>query len=295
MRGWLPPLIAAAALWCAPLPARALVPYVFLPSTEELNDAGLNIAGAAAGLLRIGQVEEARRLGLLAVQLLPKDPRAWLVLAEAELRSTNDKNKAEQTQRAEEALGRAKELDPKNPGVWFAEGALNLRNEKPAAAKKLLRQGLRLDPKNPGAYFDLGNAQIKLNELGPALRSFEKASSLRENFWEAVNNQGIVLYEQGNTREAITRWRRAVELSSGEAEPTLALAAALYADGDTSADVVSLAVQALIKQPDYVLNSFQKDQLWGPKLREVTAEMFQDEQIKSAVERAKGLATFEDS
>ena len=187
MRGWLPPLIAAAALWCAPLPARALVPYVFLPSAEELNDAGLNIAGAAAGLLRIGQVEEARRLGLLAVQLLPKDPRAWLVLAEAELRSTNDKNKAEQTQRAEEALGRAKELDPKNPGVWFAEGALNLRNEKPETAQKLLREGLRLDPKNPGAYFDLGNAQIKLNELGPALRSFEKASGLREDFLSLIH------------------------------------------------------------------------------------------------------------
>ena len=103
------------------------------------------------------------------------------------------------------ALARAKELDPKNAGVWFAEGALNLRNDRPAAAEKLLQQGLRLDPKNPGAYFDLGNAQIKQGNLGAALKSFEKASGLRQNFWEAVNNQGIVLFEEGRRDAAIAR------------------------------------------------------------------------------------------
>ena len=75
----------------------------------------------------------------------------------------------------------------------------------------------------------------------------------------------------------------------------LALAAALYADGDTSTDVVTMAIQALIKQPDYALGAFQKDQLWGPKLREVTAKMFEDDRLKDTVERAKGLATFEPS
>ena len=51
MRRWLPALCAAALLSPA-LPARALVPYVYVPTSEELNDAGVNIAGAAAGLLR---------------------------------------------------------------------------------------------------------------------------------------------------------------------------------------------------------------------------------------------------
>ncbi len=137
----------------------------------------------------------------------------------------------------------------------------NLRNDRPAAAEKLLKEGLRLDPKNPGAYFDLGNAQIKQGNLGAALKSFEKASGLRQNFWEAVNNQGIVLFEEDRRDDAINRWRQAVEMSDGEAEPMLALAAALYANGDDSADTLGLAVQALIKQPDYVLAAFQEDQL----------------------------------
>ena len=292
MRRWLPALCAAALL-SPVLPARALVPYVYVPTSEELSDAGVNIAGAAAGLLRIGQIAEARSLGRLAVQLLPDDPRAWLVLAEAELRSSDENNRSEQAAKAEAALARAKELDPKNAGVWFAEGALNLRNDRPAAAEKLLQQGLRLDPKNPGAYFDLGNAQIKQGNLGAALKSFEKASGLRQNFWEAVNNQGIVLFEEDRRDAAIDRWRQAVEMSDGEAEPMLALAAALYANGDDSADTLALAVQALIKQPDYVLAAFQEDQLWGQKLVAATQELFENEQVKGAVRRAKGLATFQ--
>ncbi len=45
MRRWLPALCAAALL-SPVLPARALVPYVYVPTSEELNDAGVNIAGA---------------------------------------------------------------------------------------------------------------------------------------------------------------------------------------------------------------------------------------------------------
>ncbi len=287
MRRWLLPLMAAA-VWLPSAPARALVPYVYVPSAQDLGKAGLGIAGAAAGLLQIGQVEEARRLAQLAVQVLPQDPRSWLVLAEAELRS-------EKSGKAAEALARAKQLDPNNAGVWFAEGSLNLRNGKTEEAQKLIREGLRLDPNNPGAYFDLGNAQIQQKDLGAALASFEKAASLRKNFWEAVNNQAIVLFEQGRSSEAIGRWRRALELSPGAAEPSLALAAALYAEGKTSSDTVGMAIQALAKEPDYALESYQKDQLWGAKLRQATKNLFHDERLQGAVDRATGLAGIKDN
>lgn len=282
MRRWLLPLLAAAA-GLMPLPASALVPYVYVPTSKELTQAGLGIAGAAAGLLQMGQAEEARRLAELAVQVLPSDPRAWLVLAEAQLRS--DKPDA-----AAAALSRAKQLNPSNPGVWFAEGALNLRKGKAEEAQRLIREGLRLDGNNPAAYFDLGNAQIQLGDLATALGSFEKASGLRRNFWEAVNNQAIVLYELGQSNEAVNRWRKALELSPGAAEPTLALATALYTQGRTSAETVGMAVQALAKEPDYALDKYQKDQLWGERLRRDTQAMFRDERLRTAVDRAQGLA-----
>ena len=45
---------ALGLLLTAGLPARALVPYVYVPQRQELEAAGLGIAQAAARLLRTG-------------------------------------------------------------------------------------------------------------------------------------------------------------------------------------------------------------------------------------------------
>ncbi len=277
--------LAASPLVVYALPARALVPFVYVPQEKELEAAGLGIAQAAARLLRLGQAEDAARLAELTVRLVPEDPRGWVLLAEAQLRSN-------QTEKALVSLGRAKQMDPKNPGIWFAEGSLALRNGKPQEAIGLLRKGLELDGKNAGAYFDLGNAQILLGNGDAALASFEKASSLRKDFWEAINNQGLMLFESGKTNEAITRWQRVLKIKSDIAETSLALAAALFErNAADRATALKLAESALAEEPSYVKESFQKEQLWGPRLREVTARLLAQPELKPAVERAKANAT----
>ena len=181
------------------------VPYVYVPQQVELEGAGLGIAQAAAMLLQVGQANEAARLAALTVQLLPDDPRGWLLLAEAQLRS-------KQLDEAGVALARAKQLDPRNPGIWFAQGSLALREGKPKDAIDLLEQGLKLNGKNAGAYFDIGNAHIQLAQSAAALVAFKKAATLRPDFWEAINNQGLVLFDEGKTKEAIARWRQVLNL-----------------------------------------------------------------------------------
>jgi tetratricopeptide (TPR) repeat protein len=84
------------------------VPYTYVPRNEALEGAGLGLAQAAARLLQMGQAEDAARLAALSTQLLPNDPRSWVLLAEAELRSKNSKQAAV-------ALARAKQLDPNDP------------------------------------------------------------------------------------------------------------------------------------------------------------------------------------
>jgi len=279
----------AAGLALAPiLPARALVPYVYMPDSKDLEAAGLGIAQAAARLLRFGQAEEAGRLAELTVRLLPDDPRGWVLLAEAQLRSNR-------IDKAIVALSQAKKLDPNNPGIWFAEGSLALRKGKPADAVDLLRRGLQLDPRNAGAYFDLGNAQLLLGETTTALGSFEQAAGLRKDFWEAINNQGIVLFESGKTQQAIERWRRVLKLKPGVAETSLALGAALVQGSDADrAEALKLAESALADEPNYVLDSYQKEQLWGTKLRASTRDLLARPELKAAVERAMANATGND-
>ncbi|QPN60798.1 tetratricopeptide repeat protein [Synechococcus sp. CBW1002] len=285
LRTWALAMPLGIGLWAAQMaPARALVPYVFVPQSPELAGAGLGIAQAAGRLLRLGQAEDAARLAALTVQLLPQDPRGWLLLAEAQLRSN-------QLDEAAAALARAKELDPRNPGIWFAQGSLALRNGEPQQAVGLLQQGIQLDGRNAGAYFDLGNAHLLLGDSGAALSAFERASGLRKDFWEAINNQGLVLYEQGRGKEAIDRWRRVLKIRPEAAEPSLALAAGLYASGpQQQAEARQLAAQALDDEPNYVLDSFQKEQLWGDRLRASTRRLLEDPELKSVVDRANANA-----
>ena len=278
------PLVTTLLLG-ASLPVRAMVPFVYLPQEKELEGAGLGIAQAATRLLRLGQAEDAARLAELTVRLLPDNPQSWVLLAEAHLRSNK-------TDKALYALSRAKQLDPNNPGIWFAEGSLALRNGKPADALTMLSKGLQLDPKNASAYFDLGNAQLLLGDPTAALRAFEQASGLRKDFWEAINNQGLVLFEASRTGDAVIRWRRVLKIKPDAAETTLALATALYVGGEGNrAEAVRLTEAALAADPNYVLDSFQKEQLWGPKLRTASRQLLALPELKSAGERATANAS----
>ena len=264
--------------------ARALVPYVYLPQSKELEGAGLGIAQAAARLLRVGQAEDAARLAELTVRLLPSDPRGWILLAEAQLRSG-------QADQALQALAKAKQLDPTNAGIWFAEGSLALRKNKPADAVPLLRRGLELDPRNSGAYFDLGNAQLLLSQPGPALQSFERAAKLRPNFWEAINNQGLVLYEAGRPDDALQRWRQVLKIKPDAAETSLAVAATLNGRGPAEQqEALRLTQRALADEPNYVLDSYRKEQLWGERLRAATRTLLARPELKPTVDRANANA-----
>ena len=263
-------------------PVRALTPYVYTPSAQELEGAGVGIGRTAAQLLRLGQPEEAASLAALAVRLQPNDERLWSVLAEAQLRS-------DQLKAAASSLAKAKALKPGKAGLWFAEASIALRDERPDDAISLLDEGLRLDPKNAGAYFDLGNARVMQSDLRQALKAFEQATTIKPSFWEALNNQALVLFEMGNTPEAIKRWRSVLSIKNNP-EPMLALAAALNQQSPGDAESLELARQALAEDPNYVLPGHQENQLWGSKLRQATDVLLTTPSLRGAVERAEANA-----
>ena len=277
---------ALIGLGCLSLtnPAHALVPYVYIPTTEELKGSSMGIGRTAAQLLQLGQPQEAAKLAALAVRLQPEDERLWTVLAEAQLRSN-------QLEEASRSLAAAKQLNPKKAGLWFAEAAIALRSERPDEAIDLLARGLQLEPDNPAAYFDLGNARIMRDELKLALTAFERATSLKPDFWEALNNQALVLYEIGNRDEAIKRWRRVLEIENNP-EPMLALAAALHQRGNNREEAISLATTALSNDPNYVLTPHQVEQLWGARIRQAAAQLLDQEELADTVERAQANATW---
>jgi len=275
---WVMGGLAILSLTCINYPSQAFVPYIYEPSTKDLKSTSINLGKTAAQLLHFGQIKEASRLAKLSVKLNPQDERLWAILAETQVRTNL-------LQEATHSLAKAKEINPKNPKLWFAEGSLYLQLKNPKQATYLIEKGLQIDPKNAHAYFQLGNAQIMQSKLRLALKAFKNASNLKPKFWEAINNQGLVLFEMGKIKEAIIIWRNVLTIEKNP-EPMLALAAALNQLKQTNNESRDLAKEALAENPNYVSTQHQADQLWGYKLQEATKKLFNDPELKFDVERA---------
>ena len=275
-------LLAASLGCCLTAPASAIIPYAYIPKGEELEASALSIAQAAAQLLQTGQQKEAASLADLSVRLLPSNPQTWLLVAQAQLRNGN-------SAAAKEALAQAKLLDSENSGIWFAEASLALADDDFVNAETLIRKGLDLDPENANAYFDLGNALFLQGRGEEALAAFQEAADKKDDFWAAINNQGLVLYEDDQPEAAMERWRQAIDIDDQVAEPALALAAALYNQGEQDESTIGLAIRALDQEPEYVEEDFQETQLWGEKLRVATRHLFTDSRLENTVERALAI------
>jgi len=259
-------------------PAHAFVPYIFEPNKKDLKNASITFGQTAIRLIQYGQAKEASRVAKLAVRLNASDETLWSILAETQVRNKLLKE-------AKISLAKAKDINPSNARHWFAEGAITLQQRDPKNAILLIEKGLTIEPKNANAYFQLGNAHIMEFNLNSALKSFEKASEIKPKFWEAINNQALVLFELGKINQAIKTWRNVLKIEKN-AEPMLALAAALNQTKGNKKESIELAKKALAKNPNYVSAKHQADQLWGTKLLQATKELFKEADLNSDIERA---------
>jgi tetratricopeptide (TPR) repeat protein len=104
-----------------------------------------------------------------------------------------------------------------------------------------------------------------LSRYSDAIAEYEKAVDQDDSFWPAVNNIGLVLYEQGEVEEAVEQWQESLDISEAEAEPMLAIATAQYVRGDRQ-EAVKQAIEALMVDSRYADLEFLRENLWGEKL-----------------------------
>ena len=270
-------IVSSFAIYSVPS-AKAFIPYIYEPNSEELKRTGTSIGKTAIQILQLGQHNEAMRLAELGLSLKPKDYRLWSILGEAQRRSGLFKE-------AIISLEKATTLNPQKADLWFAIGAIQLERKNPTKALPLLNKGLKLDPKNQLGYFQLGNCRLMQNKFELSLKAFKKALEIKPNFWEALNNQGIIEFEKGETKKAIKTWRKVLTIERNS-ESMLALSAALNLFAPENRESLSLAKEALKKNPNYVSSSHQSEQLWGDELIQATAQLLSLPSLVKDVERA---------
>lgn len=205
--------------WSAVQPAsgQALVPHILQLDPARLERQGIGLAQEAAQLATFEQYELAIPRAQLATQLAPKNANVWSLLGGLYLQ-TNELD------RGIETLKKAQALDGKDTAVLFALGSAYFQKADYAASVRYLTAGLKIKPNVTGALFDLGNAYLMLNQYADAIAQYEKAVATEKEFWPAINNIGLIKYEQGDLEAAMQYWRQAVKLDQKAAEPQLAIA-----------------------------------------------------------------------
>ncbi|HEY9862122.1 MAG TPA: tetratricopeptide repeat protein, partial [Candidatus Obscuribacterales bacterium] len=103
-------------------------------------------------------------------------------------------------------------------------------------------------------------------------------------FWPAVNNIGLIRYEQGSVDAAIKQWRAAVAIDAKAAEPQLALAVALYNKGDREQGLV-LGEKAIDLDSRYADMKFLKENLWGDRLLTDAKKLLDTPRIQATLAR----------
>ena len=113
--------------------------------------------------------------------------------------------------------------------------------------------------------------------------------------WPAVNNIGLVLYEQRQITSALEKWTQALALAGGkESEPKLAMAigryaqdscrVAAHASSDRCQKAITLGVEALEQDSRYGQPEFLEKNLWGPRLVNSARQFFQAPAIKALLQ-----------
>ena len=256
---------------------RSLVPYYYFPSIKNLQKESLSIGKNAYQLLYFGQYEESLNLAKLAVKINKTDEKLWLTLAEAQVANKLYK-------KALISLNKAQQIDSNFSAIYFVKSDLYIKISQLQNAKSALEAGLKIDSDNYNAFFQLGNIFLMEKNYTEAIKFFEKSLQIKPDFWQAINNKGLAYFEKNDKNLSIKLFEKAISIEAN-AEPLLGLATCLRTKDIKLA--LELTKKALVKNPNYVLYEYRKDQLWGEKLQAETEILLQNDQLKTDVILAK--------
>ena len=266
-------------VWNMAVPAlgQALVPRTLQLDSTQLEQQGLVLAQEAAQLAQFQQYELALPRARLATQLAPKNYQAWFLLGGLYL----------QTDKYKESIGalqQARSLAPQNPSILFAMGSAHFQQGNYSAAIQSLQAGLKLKPNDPEGLFDLGNAYYRIGRLPDAVNTYNQAIAQPSwEKWPAINNIGLIKYEQGDVNGAIKQWQAALAIEKQAAEPQMAMAVALYTRGDR-AQSLKLGETALRTDGRYGDLEFLKLNLWGNRLLADTKKFLATPRMQAALQ-----------
>jgi tetratricopeptide (TPR) repeat protein len=152
----------------------------------------------------------------------PNFAPAHVALSEAYFRTFSDTKQPEWLAKADQALGRAADIDESDPGIPVMRGRILRATGQFDAAIRELRVALARNPDDELALLQLAGAYESSKQFEDAEATYRRAIRMRPSFFPAYTNLGIFYMSQG-------KWDKA--------EEPLTIATKLapeYADGYTT-------------------------------------------------------------
>ncbi len=174
-------------------------------------------------LIEQGKYDAAIERLKTATSLMETNALAWNYLGLAY-------HHANHPERAVEAYQKALKRNPDLLEVHYDLGCVLLSMDKPeqleAARGEFTAYTLRR-PKALEGWLKLGTAQLRLNELGAAEKSFNEARRIDQQNPEALNNLGVIFLRRNNPRDAASYFNTALLQKPDYAPALLNLATVL--------------------------------------------------------------------
>lgn len=120
-------------------------------------------------------------------------------------------------EKAEGALRRTIEIDPKHAKALVNLSRVVLEQNRPAAALDFAEEAVVVAPKSSEAWRVLGNVRSELRVFDAAADAYRRALALNEQDYWSMNNLGQLMIRQGRYEDALPPLARAVQLEPGNA------------------------------------------------------------------------------
>ncbi|MEK7614257.1 MAG: tetratricopeptide repeat protein [Patescibacteria group bacterium] len=158
-----------------------------------------------------GAYEEARKSYEKAIELSPKNPSTYLVLARLEISNKNPKT-------AREYLNKAIALKSNYTEALFSLSQIEIREGNTKEAISKTEYASSLNPDNAGLFFQLGLLKYTAKDYKGAIVALERATTIIPDYANAMYFLGLSYDNVGRKGDAIRQFIRIGELNSDNQE-----------------------------------------------------------------------------
>lgn len=200
--------------------------------------------GMGQAALGKGDLAEAKKWYKEALELDQQDARSWASLGVVELLG-ND------TEAALEHLGRAVSIDASLESAYGDLGLLYSLLKRADQAERYFTKAVGIDPKDLAVWNTLGSHHVRRHAWKDAADCFEQARDSDETLPRAIGyqNRGVVSFDKGDTRAAVTAWAKSLDLQPDRPAVLSNIGKAHLLLGEGEAALAALS-RAAVLEPD---------------------------------------------